>query len=349
MAKIRFTANYQSHQSDFRSASISYEVKTSDLNARLFCYPGTDIFAHDFVRHVAAPEWRPKQEDEVDLPFGTRYGSSEVTVIGGKWYFCGDFEHCNKDDIKHNIRILRTLLERLITNYPTLKPFSLHKDYDEDICLYVEGDGSDIDEDEFEDEFAGIHFYDCCPADKFEPRTASDYDRYDRLMPWEQFETYDPPLPSWYLERERRSKEVHENCPLCANREYLEKLGELEPETTGDEHTDNQLAMNYDYHKKEDLAPWALNWVLLKNKFEVENAPKCTQCGKPIFTGTIFGCDLWVERVKNGLCNEHDPEWQRARAEVERQTRMAKSNCRYKGLVEAASNEKQKPLAEFGF
>lgn len=99
------------------------------------------------------------------------------------------------------------------------------------------------------------------------------------------------------------------DCPICANRAYLESLGELEPRETGDERVDRQLAMNFDYYRSEPF--WAKNWMLLKNEFVVKHTPKCRKCKRIIDFGVIFGCDGWVKRARKGICYGCDTEFQR--------------------------------------
>jgi hypothetical protein len=97
----------------------------------------------------------------------------------------------------------------------------------------------------------------------------------------------------------------YDRCPICANKEYLESLGELTPRVTGNEEDNRHLALNYEHYRGEPV--FVKNWLLLKNEFAYKYTPRCTQCGNPIWNTVIMGCDSWVDDVASGLCENCDP------------------------------------------
>ena len=107
------------------------------------------------------------------------------------------------------------------------------------------------------------------------------------------------------------------DCPICANRKYLESLGELKPKVTGNERTDEMLARNFDYWQGQFF--WVRNWLLLHNEFTVKHTPKCSKCGQIIDVGLIFGCDGWAKRISKGICCDCDSEYQAEMRRVERE------------------------------
>lgn len=67
------------------------------------------------VERVLPPQPQPgkpvfqSQEERLE-ELGLRYGAAYVYRIGGRLYAWGDFRHCPKEDIEHNIRRLTQML-----------------------------------------------------------------------------------------------------------------------------------------------------------------------------------------------------------------------------------------------
>ena len=330
---------------------IAYQLLVTEQEKNLFCFVGTDIFVHDYLPHKKSPAYRGKTPKEKVDSHGLKRGSTSVCVIDGKWYFEGDFEHCDHDELKENARILRGLLEKFLeSDLKKFRPYYIGKDYDRGIYVSTEQqqtheprevDGIRISQHSME-RFRQYSFpVDVCYRD--------DKDKQNCWQPWETLDSYNPPDPAWMTPAAKNMyghtrEEIHQRCPVCANRKYLESLGELKPEVTGKTNYDKHLAGGYTYHNGDEI--FALNWLLLKNKFEAEHTPTCKVCGDLIDTSVIFGCDSWVRRVKSGLCDEHDPEVKRRHEEFMREWNSDKHNKKLKPTASSAS-EKTGPLDAF--
>ena len=134
-------------------------------------------------------------------------------------------------------------------------------------------------------------------------------------------------------------------CPICANRQYLESLGELQPRVTGDERIDKMLAMNYDYCSSEPF--WVRNWLVLRAEFIVKHTPKCSKCGQIIETGWIFGCDSWVKRIRKGICYDCDEQYQAETRRLEREYSPKPKRRKIKEHDAYSLGSSQKGLEEF--
>lgn len=325
-------------------AKISYELKANKLSKKLFCFVGTNILVHNYITGHRDPAKHQYLTIHKDRKFRHKLTYGATTVVSGDtWLFAGDWG-CDPKDIKHNVRRLKRMLQRYIRLMPKSKPFAIHKDFDDGCYLRV----TKLVKQELEQVAEGIKVWEADRQEWFE-RESRHYTFHD-LKTLATF----VPKPNPFMERfERRQKEFEEEmkrhkemgCPICANREYLESLGYLLPEETGAKDIDYRLSMNFAYHKEEDC--WALNWLVLYNKFVLEHTPKCKKCKRPIQTSVIFGCSSWVERVKSGLCNEHDLNYQRRMASALLNTRVPKSQRRIKEMDSYSLGQNQTSLTTF--
>ena len=306
---IKCTAKPSQHLQNYgetlATAEIAHAVETTKRDHDLFCYVGTDIFVHGYIEGHCNPD-RPRRPEK-ELPDGLKYGSTYVVVNKGKWVFSGDFQHCAPEDIRHNAKLLRAKLEELIAKHSKAKPFCMAKAYDGDCYLYTK-DKKKMPVIEFGSNLS------------VSVESIEYLEKHNSFQDWSELESYEEEntYRKSQIEKHKQEMKRHKDemkCPICANREYLENLGELKPEITGDKETDYHLAMNYDYFTQED--PWARNWIVLKNKWEVEHTPKCTKCGNPIFTNIYFGTDSWLSQINKGVCYNCDPEYQRKMREDE--------------------------------
>lgn len=296
----------QKGKGSLKEAQIAHRVKTDKLSKKLFCFVGTSILLHNYIEGHQDPKNRPSVPKE-KLQHNLKYGATKV-LSGETWLFAGDFVHCDAEDLKHNVRRLKSMLQKYIRIMPKSKPFALHKDYDDGCHLCV----TKLVKKEVDQVTEGIKVWETDRKEWFEQES-----RFSEFHDLKTLKNFVSP-PNSYLERNKREfeekmkqhKEI--GCPICANREYLEGLGNLVPDVTGDKDIDYRLSMNLNYYRAEDS--WALNWLILYNKFALEHTPKCKKCKRPIRTGVIFGCGSWVDRVKSKLCDEHDLNYQKKMA-----------------------------------
>jgi len=326
---IKCTASpSQNIKEPLENAKIAYTVETTKQMRDLFCYVGTDIFVQGYIVNHQNPERPSPWFEQKELPDNLKYGSTYVILIEGEWMFSGDFQHCPAEDLRHNAKVLRAKLEELRIKHPKAKLYSLHKDYDGGCYL-----GSHLKKPKLTVEFGANCHVSQHSLEILQKH--NDFHDWSQLLSYEEENTYRTRrIAEYKKEMERHVEEV--KCPICANREYLESLGELKPEVTGDKNLDYKLAMNFEYFHGEDV--YAKNWIVLKNKWEIEHTPKCKKCGKPNFQSTYFGCDSWVKDIDKGLCRDCDPEFQRMMREMdhERKQSMSKQERQKEALNQTA-------------
>ena len=316
----RLNAPYDRLPSEFSKAKPTYYLKNPTITPffaklkqtvpdiiKLLCFPGTNIYCHDFLEHCD-PDKDRFDRDQKPLPSDLKYGSTTVAYLNSEWFFDADFDHCKLEDLKHNIRTLRKMLEKHMKGeLSKLKLYIIHKDYDDGVYIVTRNKVPNATQ-----KPEGMSVWQGDPT--------KCWDQWETAKPWNLLDGYNPPLPQWKINQQKELEKKHENCPVCINKAFLQSLGELKPEVTGNKDVDYHLAMNVNYHC--NTVAWALNWLVLKNKFEVDNTPKCKECEQPIFTSVIFGCDTWKKDVKSGLCKKHDPEKIRLSIEFEKKYEM---------------------------
>lgn len=76
-----------------------------------------------------------QQEQEIKIPMEPliaelRYGSTDILFYKNEWFWTGDIEHVNKEDIEHNVMIMKQLYDKYSKQVKGL--IGVHKDYDKD-------------------------------------------------------------------------------------------------------------------------------------------------------------------------------------------------------------------------
>lgn len=290
--KIRCTSNNSSTVAIHDHPKISYVAEASKQERDLFCFVGTNIFVQDLITHETIKE--PADE------YWKRNEQASLTVrqviaehVGAK---CEDWIKYLNDGGRH-LEWIKTTFGLTLTQEDFKRAWQRfnHKSWFDRNGYYIKGWLAVAEALQLGEE----------ARHKLGEGNYPHADRYGGQI------------------RCMRGSD----CPICANRKYLESLGEMKPRVTGNERTDKMLAMNFDYWRAQPF--WVRNWLLLHNEFTVKHTAKCKKCGELIETGRIFGCDSWVQRIRKEICYDCDGEYQ---AEVRRLEREFSSGSKQRTI-----------------
>jgi hypothetical protein len=86
---------------------------------------------------IAEPEIKtPEPMDPIEpLIAELRYGSVDILFYENQWMFTGDFDHVDRADIVHNIKILKQIYDKYSDKVK--KCFGVNKDYDNDHVYFL--------------------------------------------------------------------------------------------------------------------------------------------------------------------------------------------------------------------